>query len=237
MGDSADYEIFVRPDAVERALLILADHAHLPACAPTTVRLPGRRRVTLPFATGRAGRTIADCSLGADLDLMLSLRVAADEQIVDRYNLFARSLFADIDGDYYRYREDLTGDEMVDLLELTADERLARGAYVTSGTARVLVRLHVRFADELDPTYARIRVYTWSRSELFLFTGSPAFHRLFADLARATDAVCWLYGRGYDDAKTVHWLNGEPVDRIPVPGHGFANLAELVDSWRPVTPG
>ncbi|WP_280217493.1 hypothetical protein [Nocardia neocaledoniensis] len=46
------------------------------------------------------------------------------------------------------------------------------------------MRLHVRFADELDPTYARIRVYTWSRSELFLFTDSPAFHRLFAGLAR-----------------------------------------------------
>lgn len=98
MGDSAEYEIFVRPDAVERALLILADHADLPARAPTTVRLPDRRRVTLPFATNRAGRTIADCSLGADLELMLSLRVDADELIVDRYNLFPRSLFADIDG-------------------------------------------------------------------------------------------------------------------------------------------
>ncbi len=42
MGDSAEYEIFVRPDAVERALLILADHADLPARAPTTVRLPCR---------------------------------------------------------------------------------------------------------------------------------------------------------------------------------------------------
>lgn len=184
MGDSAEYEIFVRPDAVERALLILADHADLPARAPTTVRLPGRRRVTLPFATGRAGRTIADCSLGADLDLMLSLRVAADEQIVDRYNLFPRSLFADIEGDYYRYREDLTGDEMVDLLELVPPPlrrpraRDRRGLLaVRQRVRRRQVRpLAQRRAGRPDPG-ARPRLREPRRARRLLATGVPGVER------------------------------------------------------------
>ncbi|MFE5476382.1 hypothetical protein ACFQ9R_11800 [Nocardia sp. NPDC056541] len=234
MGTAVDYEIYVRPAEVEHALQILADRAARPLQVATKVLLPDRRQVDLPYRVGGiVDRSFVDCRRGNDLDLLLAMRVDVDEEIAHRYKLFEAVMFTEIEGKFYRYRDDLSADEMVDLFELTAEEQLARGALVTTGTTQVNVRLKVQFASRFVPSCARIRVFSWSTSTHFLFSRSPAFHRIFAELARATDAVGWMYGVEPDDEKIVYWLNGEPTGRMAVPGKRFANLGELADAMRP----
>ncbi|WP_062992708.1 hypothetical protein [Nocardia anaemiae] len=229
MGVSVFYDILLPRESIARALRFLAERAPRPDRGLTTVALPNGEQLVLPFSTEwDEAQRFVDCAGEKDLYLWLDLKVDIDDEVAQQLRVFEPHTYVtEIDGKFYRYKDDLSEDDFNDMACFDEEQLRDHGVLVSTGTTEVGVNLFVSFTAELDPNYAQLHISSWTRTTHSLFYSSPSFEQLFTDLVAAVEAVCWVQGTDLDNDLIVNSLHGKPVPGLEIPGEKAVTLDEL----------